>query len=477
MFSDTFVNRITTFLSLRDSKLLSTKERHTDDSLRDCTKRTAHSRQIAILQQKLGSDITRPMGPRLNPEFQNSVQRTTDSGQSPQSIVLHSNRTNSVGGRDPEFVGKESYRENSMGTTAVCLQHVPSGKEGWRSETSNQSETTELLCEYGTFQDGRDSLPTQPAKVRRLDGKNRFERRIFYDPNTGTGQSLPDLQVQRPIIPIQMSTIRPIMCPMGLHQDPKTSRGPAETARDTTSCLYRRHPDNGGVQRAGPGKRDRSGFLVREPGFCDKQRQEHSRTNTRNRISGIQCKLSEYGIEPSIKEDKTNQIRYKTIMQQCSNNSQETVSIAGTTAGSNKSDSPCSIILPSATEKADHNIGQIQSQLRSSPDFRERRVGGTRMVAEPHVILERQNTDGRETIADNRVRCLKKGLGSDLRGEQDRWSVVKQRVTVPYQYTGSSGSFPCNQMLCQRQESNHNSSQDRQCGSGHISSRTVVLDM
>ena len=205
---------------------------------------------------------------------------------------------------------------------------------------------------------------------------------------------------------------------MGLHQDPKASRGPAETARDTTSCLYRRHPDNGGVQRAGPGERDRSGFLVREPGLCDKQRQEHSRTNTRNRISGIQCKLSEYGAEPSIKEDKTNQIRYKTIMQQCSNNSQETVSIAG----SNKSDSPCSIILSSATEKADHNIGQIQSQLRSSPDFRERRVGGTRMVVEPHVFLERQNSDGRETIADNRVRCLKKGLGSDRSRTGGPWS-------------------------------------------------------
>ena len=87
-------------------------------------------------------------------------------GKASNPLSLHSDRTNVVEGRDPEFVGKESYRENSMGTTAVCLQHVPSGKEGWRSETSNQSETTELLCEYRTFQDGRDSLPTQPAKVR-----------------------------------------------------------------------------------------------------------------------------------------------------------------------------------------------------------------------------------------------------------------------------------------------------------------------
>ena len=350
-----------------------------------------------------------------------------------------------------------------MGTTAVCLQHVPSGKEGWRSETSNQSETIELLCEYRTFQDGRDSLPTQPGHwMAKIDLKDAY----FMIPIQEQDRAF------RFRDQLFQSTIRPIMCPMGLHQDPKASRDPAETARDTTSCLYRRHPDNGGVQRAGPGEHDRSGFLVREPGLCDKQRQEHSRTNTRNRISGIQCKLSEYGAEPSIKEDKTNQIRYKTIMQQCSNNSQETVSIAGTTAGSNKSDSPCSIILSSATEKADHNIGQIQSQLRSSPDFRERRVGGTRMVVEPHVFLERQNSDGRETIADNRVRCLKKGLGSDLQWEQDRWPVVKQRVTVPYQHTGSSGSLPCNQMLCQRQESNHNSSQDRQCGSGHICKQT-----
>ena len=50
---------------------------------------------------------------------------------------------------------------------------------------------------------------------------------------------LPEIRFQEQDIQVQMSTFRPSMCPVGLHQDPEARSRSAETAGSEANCVYR----------------------------------------------------------------------------------------------------------------------------------------------------------------------------------------------------------------------------------------------
>ena len=73
---------------------------------------------------------------------------------------------------------------------------------------------------------------------------------LIHGTNTLGGQSLPQIHFPGKDIPIQMPALRPSMCPMGLHQDPKAT---CCSTGNATDHLHRRHSHPGRVQEAGSG--------------------------------------------------------------------------------------------------------------------------------------------------------------------------------------------------------------------------------
>ena len=87
------------------------------------------------------------------------------------------------------------------------------------------------------------------------------------------------------------------------------------------------------------------------------------------------------------------------------------------------------------------------------------------MVVGPSVCLEWQDHYDRQTLISDRIRCLNSRLGRILRRGTDWRPLVLRGETVAYQLPGS---FPCSEMLCQRQEEHYCATQNRQHHSSRI---------
>ena len=90
---------------------------------------------------------------------------------------------------------------------------VPKKDRGQRPVINLKSLNRFVHTEH--FKMGGNPCFERPAKSRRLDGKGRSKGRILYAPDPRRGQSIPQVLVQRPHIPVQVPTIRPGMHPLG----------------------------------------------------------------------------------------------------------------------------------------------------------------------------------------------------------------------------------------------------------------------
>ena len=169
-----------------------------------------------------------------------------------------------------------------------------------KSETGHKSEVLECIHAHRALQDGGHTHPERPAKSRRLDSKSGPEGHILHVTNLRKGQSLPQVLIQKPNILVQVPTIWPSMCPLGLHQDPEASCYPAETAGGVLDCVHYTNP--GRV----PG--DGSGPSVLA-GICSEQAQVRPRTYPDNRVPGVLSELCQTGVKSSCREGKEYQVR------------------------------------------------------------------------------------------------------------------------------------------------------------------------
>ena len=122
-----------------------------------------------------------------------------------------------------KHVRKACYRGDLPQGEGLPLHSFPCVQERWWSKTSHKSEVPECIHAHRALQDGGHTHPERPAKRRRLDGKSGPEGCVLHGTNSRRGQSLPQVLVQKPNVSVQMPTIWPSMCPLGLHQDPEAS--------------------------------------------------------------------------------------------------------------------------------------------------------------------------------------------------------------------------------------------------------------
>ena len=60
--------------------------------------------------------------------------------------------------------------------------------------------------------------PERPSQTRRLDGESRSEGCILDHPNSCPSPAVSEVQSRRALLSVYLSPIRPLLCPMDIHQ-------------------------------------------------------------------------------------------------------------------------------------------------------------------------------------------------------------------------------------------------------------------
>ena len=206
------------------------------------------SREVSSFPTKLVEGDTGPMGPKHNYGLPDRLllDSTSTCNTSLSTILCRADSSDFRGGNRITTEGCNRGSSTSR-ANRFLFEPLSCPKEGWRATPSNQSQSPQQLCEQRTFQNGGHSHSERSPEKGRLADQNRFERCLLFNTHPPQPQKVSQVHVPREDIPIQLPTFRPILSPMGVHKNSKTSTSNPLRERSMANSLYRRSVTFGGV--------------------------------------------------------------------------------------------------------------------------------------------------------------------------------------------------------------------------------------
>ena len=190
--------------------------------------------QTPVLHCQLGKAHAGPVGPGRGAGLSHTFHTAALSAPPSEGAVPLLRGGEPATDQDQQHAGDRSYHAQWAGLPVHSLSCV---QERRRPEAGNKPETIEQVRAYRALQDGRHPCLEGPAKSRRLDGKSGPQGCILHAPHPRRGQSVPQVLVPEPNLPVQVPALWPRMRPLGLHQDPEARHRPAQTAGRATDRL------------------------------------------------------------------------------------------------------------------------------------------------------------------------------------------------------------------------------------------------
>ena len=151
------------------------------------------------------------------------------------------------------------------GKKRLLLQPVSGSLKRWKDEASHKPQEAECLHPPSSFQDGGHTKPQGAPEEGRLAYKGGPEGCLLHGSNGQGKQRLPPVYYSESSLPGHMLTLWPVMCPMGLYQDPEASGGPAQRTRNKGDSVHRRPVDHVRLARKGEEPHPSSDILAGEP--------------------------------------------------------------------------------------------------------------------------------------------------------------------------------------------------------------------
>ena len=412
----------------------------------------AAGRENSTLLDKLGMHNPRPMDIGCSAGFQDTFHQHAASSFPAKGKTLLTRRGGSLKRRDSDNAPQTCHRGMLLPGAGLSLVGISNTKKRRRSETSNQSEEPERIRSDGALQDGGYPPSKRPVETGRLDGQSGSKGRVLYSSDPQAGQRFPEIRLQEQDIQVQMPTFRPSVCPLGLHQDPEACSRSAETAGSEANCVYRRYTHSGRDTRPGEGPRLRPHLSPRKPGFHSQFPEMCPGTHPEDRFPGLPSRLSQSGASSICRQDQKDQSRPAEDAVRQLLLCKEASTGAGQAQCSNQGHPFGSTVLQEPSESTSKRSGEVRSRLFVIAEILRRRKGGASVVDRPPVVLERKDNVVQETNSDYRVGCLAHRLGCNVRGSEDRRTLVRGGTEVAHKLPGDPGSFLGSKMLCQGQK-------------------------
>ena len=375
------------------------------------------------------------------------------------------------GSKDDKKGGSGNSTQTSGGW--VPFKPLPSPQKRRWSETGNQSEIPKQLCSTPPFQDGGNSSIERHHETRGLDDESRPKRCIFLSTNMSRGQEISPLQMEKQDISVQLPTFWSVMCSLGLYQDNQGSGGNPKEHGHSSYHIHRRHTDNSRDRVTGEGSDSSPLIPSGEPGICDQLPKIPTKTNPDDRLPGLHSRFSADGAETPRTKDTEYQSGYQEAEISRDSLSAGTIQIPGEVERHDSGDRNSAAILQAPTRESTNNLESERPELQGHNDPYHTSQGRAPMVVYTPYQLEWEEPHIPETPTDFGNRCLPTGMGSDVRGSHNRRALVERGAEPPHKLPRTLGSLPGSEMLRQRQEKHHHTTEDGQhhCNSIHKQAR------
>uniref|UniRef100_A0A1X7TG64 Uncharacterized protein n=1 Tax=Amphimedon queenslandica TaxID=400682 RepID=A0A1X7TG64_AMPQE len=346
-------------------------------------------------------------------------------------------------GRQNAFQGSNNRVAPSGSRERVLFQPIPCSQEGWWHEASNKSKKPQRARSPPAFQDGGLPYLKGHHKERGLDDKDRPKGRFLHDSNPPVPPSSPTLRCSRLPLPVHMSAIQPVLCSLGLYQDPEASSNPTQRARSEASGIHRQYPCLGRVGRASEGPYGGTGIPTRKSGLYNPPREVSDGLDPGDKIPGDDGGLPLPGASSAWSKNKEGQARgCKDGKPARPSHSSRGVTPTGETQFSVPGSSSRPSLLQRNPEGPNSSSGaelpMLQCPLPPVPTSQ----GGPKLVGEPIVSLEQEEPSSKATRFPHRIGCIPHRLGSILPGNPDWRSLVSEGETTPHQLPGVASSYP-----------------------------------
>ena len=177
------------------------------------------SREVGSFPTKLVKGDKGPMGPKHNSGLPDGL--LLDSTSTCNTLLSTILCTSDIRGGDRITTEGCNRGSSTSRANRFLFEPLSCPKEGWKAMPSNQSQNPQQLCEQRTFQNGGHSHSERSSEKGRLAGQNRFERCLLFNTHQPQPQKISQVHVPREHLRIELPTLRPILSPIGVHEDSK----------------------------------------------------------------------------------------------------------------------------------------------------------------------------------------------------------------------------------------------------------------
>ena len=401
-------------------------------------------REVGTVCEHLEGVNKQPLGTTDSQRVQNTLHLLTQSDHTTCRAGIPLRAGSSGEGGTPVPVGEGSSSPCNRLSQGFLLEYIPGTQEEWPDETRNQPEAVERVGDYRALQDGGNLHPEGPVEVGGLVCEGGSERRLLHSSHRGQSSAIPEIYAIGEELPIHLPSLWPILCPPHLHQSTEASNDPSQVLGSQDNRLHRRYAGSGRISGSSISAPGNPAVGIPGSGLHYQLGEVRSNANPADRILGSGNRLQVNGAQPPGGETEADQRRGPQNPLSTSGVCQDSVSANWETERNCPGSGSSSPVLPPPPRQLEKCPCFWQPWLRQCDNSVSRSSGRAYLVAAASRDMEWQMPPQGPGAGDHSLRCLPIGLGSNMQGHSDRWSVVRAGEDVVHQLPRDAGSCPCN---------------------------------